>query len=108
MKEIKSFSNQDWDKFRSLEGMVRLVLITVWDPIGVFGSPQDLDEYDDYVLGVVGLLLRRAVFDEIEAHFHHIHETMMGGFKLNERGSHRMRVAAEILSEMVGNYSLDQ
>jgi len=53
LNKIKPFSNQDWDKFRSLEGMVRLVLITVWDPIGVFGLSQTLDEYDNYVLGVV-------------------------------------------------------
>lgn len=106
MSKIKSLSNQDWDKFRSLEGMVRLVLITVWDPIGVFGSSYSLDEYDNYVLGVVGHLLKGATVDEIESHLHHIQETMMG-FELNERGRLRERVAAEILFEMVGNYSQD-
>ena len=45
----------DWEPFKSKLGMVRLALCTAWDPIGVFGIPQTLDEYDSYANEVLKL-----------------------------------------------------
>jgi len=58
----------DWEPFNSFEGMVRLVLSVCWDPIGVFGHRNTLDEYDSYVKAVCDLLLAGAGADEIRDH----------------------------------------
>ena len=42
-RKAKPLPGIDWVPFQSLEGMVRLALITNWDPIGVFGYPGTLD-----------------------------------------------------------------
>ena len=91
----KPFANEDWNKFRSLEGMVRLALIAVWDPIGVFGYPQTLDEYDSYVLPVVRLLIAGATVDEIEAHLKKVRVGMSIGS--NTWTVRQDRLTAEIL-----------
>jgi hypothetical protein len=46
----------DWKPFESLEGHVRLILLVDWDPLGVFGNPEAMDEYDSYVQTVASKL----------------------------------------------------
>lgn len=36
--------------------MVRVVLLWAWDPIGVRGIPEAVDEYDDYAPAVLHML----------------------------------------------------
>ncbi len=57
--ERKRFSRTkpDWQPFKTLQGMVRLVLLVDWDPIGVFGHPGTLDEYDSYAAEISARLL---------------------------------------------------
>ena len=49
-------SMDDWKPFSNLEGQCRLVLAVDWDPIGVFGLPGSLGQYDRYVAGLLELL----------------------------------------------------
>ena len=53
MKLKKKEGKEHWTPFESRLGMVRLVLSVVWDPIGVFGYKQALDEYDNYAAMVL-------------------------------------------------------
>ena len=82
--------------------MVRLILITTWDPIGVFGVPATLDDYDNYVLPIIEPLIEGATIDEVEAILYSIHGTKMG-FKLNDRVKMRFRAAAESIVGMYEN-----
>ncbi len=40
--------NADWQSFGTPLGFIRLVLLVDWNPIGVFGYPKAMDEYDIY------------------------------------------------------------
>jgi len=41
--------SDDWKPFSTLYGFIRLILLVDWDPIGVFGLPGALDQYDRYM-----------------------------------------------------------
>ena len=49
-------STEEWKPFKSLEGMVRLILLVDWDPIGIFGAFSAMDEYDSYAQQIAELL----------------------------------------------------
>ena len=61
-----------------LQAAIREILLKEWDPIGVNDIPEAQDEYDSYVGGVEGLLLRGASVDEIAAHLARIEGEQMG------------------------------
>lgn len=89
-------NGEDWIPFQSLTGMVRLILIVDWDPIGVFGHRNTLNEYDSYVSTVV-MKLEEGVGIEVLADC--LVELERGPMGL--RGSsleHRLLVAAKLLS----------
>lgn len=68
----------DWAKFASFRGIVRLFLCVAWDPIGVFGAPQALDEYDRYVVPIARLIEGGASREELAAHLEKIEREQMG------------------------------
>ncbi|HEY2858250.1 MAG TPA: hypothetical protein VGJ21_07530 [Terracidiphilus sp.] len=65
-------------KSRRLRGEIRRVLMAHWDPIGVKDLPEAADEYDGYIWGVLGLLLRSASNAEIVNHLRRIEIEQMG------------------------------
>jgi hypothetical protein len=71
-------SRNDWRPFADLHGMVRLVLIVDWDPIGVFGHPRALDEYDSYAEGIVSLMQVGASSEAVAAHLLSLERKNMG------------------------------
>ena len=54
------------------------VLHYLWDPIGVAGEPAAREEYDRYVLPILGLLLRGAEEEAIAEHLDGIERDAMG------------------------------
>ncbi|MEO7719704.1 MAG: hypothetical protein ABIY70_26155 [Capsulimonas sp.] len=60
----------DWTPFASQLGVIRLILIVDWDPIGVFGPPLALDEYDGYAPGILKLLHGGADVERLMDHLH--------------------------------------
>jgi len=48
VKDKNMNNTTDWKPFSSKLGVVRLILIVDWDPIGVFGLPGSLSQYDRY------------------------------------------------------------
>ena len=67
-----------WEHLATPSGFVRLVLLTHWDPIGIFGYPGALDEYDSYAEGVCNLLASGASEEEVMAHLNQIEKGPMG------------------------------
>lgn len=62
-----------------LADQVRLILLRDWDPIGLNGEKEGIDEYDSYVDGIVALVEdlmvgRDALFD----HLHDLAARHMG------------------------------
>lgn len=47
---------EDWSRFATPLGFIRLVLLVDWDPIGIFGEVRAMDEYDRYAVEVYDLL----------------------------------------------------
>ncbi len=67
----------DWTPFSSLLGHIRLILLVDWDPIGVFGIPEAMGQYDDYALGVLGLLSNGSNEADIVEHLKQIEVNAM-------------------------------
>jgi hypothetical protein len=75
---------QMWWKRRGGAG-VRHLLMSEWDPIGVQGVPEAVDEYDAYV-GVVGRMLREgATADAIATYLSSVCSDRMGLGPVEER-----------------------
>jgi len=68
----------DWKAFATLEGHIRLILLVDWDPIGVFGIPEAMDEYDSYVKTVIAKLQRGATVADISHLLAGLARTEMG------------------------------
>jgi hypothetical protein len=64
----------DKEESRRIRNDIRQVLLQVWDPIGIQDEPNAQDEYDLYVDGIYGLLLRGATDKEITNHLWRIIE----------------------------------
>ena len=67
------------DKYESrrIRVEIRRVLLQHWDPIGIREESEAQDEYDMYLGGVYGLLVRGASDEEIADHLAHIVEERM-------------------------------
>ena len=68
----------DWERFGNPMGFIRLILLVDWDPIGVFGHPQAMDEYDSYAVGVYDLLSSDASEQELVDYLRRIEVERMG------------------------------
>jgi hypothetical protein len=71
--------NMAIDKYESrrIRNEIRRVLLQCWDPIGISEEPKAQDEYDGYLGGVYGLLVRGASDKEIADHLVTIVEQRM-------------------------------
>ena len=63
--QTKYRTSSDWERFGDPMGMIRLILLVDWDPIGVFGHPRAMDEYDSYAVDVYNLLSSDASEQEL-------------------------------------------
>jgi hypothetical protein len=72
-----TISKDDWKPFSNLEGQCRLVLAVDWDPLGVFGLPGSLGQYDRYVAGLLELLHARAPHSRICNYLRSIQQDQM-------------------------------
>ena len=68
---------KDWHPFANPAGMVRLVLLLDWDPLGVAGFNGAMDEYDSYAEDLAGLLEAGATQDDLTAHLREIERSRM-------------------------------
>ncbi len=68
----------DWKPFSTLYGFVRLILLVDWDPIGIFGYPGAMDEYDSYVGEIEKMLLIGTTREALVAHLGRIEKESMG------------------------------
>ena len=67
----------EWTPFSNLQGFVRLVLLVDWEPIGVFGKPNAMDEYDDYAPEICKLLCSGTSRETLIAHLDKIEKQQM-------------------------------
>ena len=58
--------------------MVKLVLHWFWDPIGVRGIKEAVDEYDSYAPAVLEMLERASLDREIAAYLGYVETELMG------------------------------
>lgn len=61
---------EDWHRWWKYFGQqpLRHTVLLYWDPIGVYGTPEAMDEYDSYV-GQIGVMLGHGTTaDEIEGY----------------------------------------
>ena len=49
----------------AIQDSIRKVLMVDWDPIGVRGVPQAIDEYDSYIGRIYRILVGNGAIDEI-------------------------------------------
>jgi hypothetical protein len=68
----------DTNALYALVGPVRRILLERWDPIGVKGIPEAVDEYDSYIPGVVALLQQTADPLRVAAYLERIAQERMG------------------------------
>ncbi len=68
----------DWERFSHPLGFVRLILLVDWDPIGVLGYAEAMDEYDSYAVEVYDLLVADASQEELAAYLRQIEKERMG------------------------------
>ena len=61
-----------------LQQEVRIILLTEWDPIGINHLSACADEYDSYVGGAIGLLMRKSTDAELADYFRQIETEKMG------------------------------
>jgi hypothetical protein len=66
---MSSMADKDRFEIREIQTKIRRVLMDEWDPIGVKGVPEAVDEYDRYIGGIYGLIQRDASERDISAHF---------------------------------------
>jgi hypothetical protein len=67
-----------WDMFGNSLGCVRLVLLVDWDPIGIFGIPEAMDEYDTYAGKIHNMLGAGASQDDLVAYLRFVQSELMG------------------------------
>jgi hypothetical protein len=65
-------------KAREAHAVIKRILLTEWDPIGVSEFPEAQDEYDAYVSEVYRLLSRRAGVREMFDYLWWLETTHMG------------------------------
>ncbi len=91
-------NTQEKERYARLAERVGEILHYVWDPIGISGAPQTRDEYDNYIPGVVALLMAGKSEEDIARHLYHIEgETM--GLTVGSRPSDHTEEVAGMLVE---------
>ena len=83
-----------WRPFSTLHGFVRLVLLVDWDPIGILGEPDAMNEYNSYASGICRLLDRGATRDALIAHLDSLEKQRMG---MSGEGHRQAEVAEKLL-----------
>ena len=68
------------DRARRYHHAIREILLRDWDPIGVADAPEAQDEYDSYIPGIYGRLIRRISEQELFDHLWQIETEHMGLF----------------------------
>jgi hypothetical protein len=71
-------TNGDWERFASPLGIIRLILLVDWDPIGILGHTGAMDEYDSYAVGIYDLLSSDASQQDLVSHLRQIEKERMG------------------------------
>ncbi len=71
----KDFDKKTWEAARA---EVRQVFMSKWDPIGVRDTPGAADEYDNYINGVLRLLMENAGAERIAKYLKDIEVDRMG------------------------------
>ena len=66
------------EKSRRIQVVIRRVLMSEWDPIGVAEEPMAANEYDAYLGGLLELLQQYASGERLEEHLRLIETTAMG------------------------------
>ncbi len=84
---------EDWSPFKGVSGRVRLVLQVEWDPIGIFGFPGALGQYDRYAVEITTMLEQGANETEIE---NYLYETQRDRISVG-LGRERLKVIAKRL-----------
>jgi hypothetical protein len=69
---------EDWSRFSSPQGFIRLILLVDWDPVGVLGYAEAMDEYDRYAPAIYDLLRNGATVAELTAHLKKIESERIG------------------------------
>ncbi len=67
-----------WTPFSTLHGFICLILLVDWDPIGVFGYADAMDEYDGYAAEVCRLLRSGVSREALASHLEGIERHRMG------------------------------
>lgn len=68
----------DWERFADPLGLIRLILLVDWDPIGIFGYPRAMNEYDSYAAAIYDLLVSDASQEELVAYLRQTEAERMG------------------------------
>jgi hypothetical protein len=68
------------DRARRYHHAIREILLRDWDPIGIAHIPEAQDEYDSYIPGIYGRLIRRISEQELFDHLWQIETEHMGLF----------------------------
>jgi hypothetical protein len=66
------------DRARRYHGAIHEVLMRYWDPIGVENIPEAQDEYDAYIAGIYGRLVRHVPRGELLDYLWSIETEHMG------------------------------
>src|SRR5664279_1719167 len=68
------------DRARRYHHAIREILLRDWDPIGIADIPEAQDEYDSYIPGIYGRLIRHISEQELFDHLWQIETEHMGLF----------------------------
>ena len=71
-------ADSDWQNFANSLGIVRLVLLVDWDPIGIFGIPEAMDEYDTYAVNVHNMLATGTSQEDLVSYMRFVQSQLMG------------------------------
>ena len=71
-------ADSDWQCFANSLGVVRLVLLVDWDPIGIFGIPEAMDEYDTYAVNVHNMLSTGTSQEDLVSYLRFVQSQLMG------------------------------
>src|SRR5262245_7382612 len=68
MNEDRSMASTDRTQ------VIRNILLTDWDPLGIGDNPNLANEYDDYILGILNLVDAHCTVNELERYLLAIEE----------------------------------
>ena len=71
-------ADSDWRSFANTLGVIRLVLLVDWDPIGIFGIPEAMDEYDAYAVNVHNMLSTGTSQEDLVSYLRFVQLQSMG------------------------------